>query len=95
MNIKEYEIEYSESFEADIQQHKAAGNKSILVKIEILTNELREHPTTGTGKPEALKGNRKGQWSRRITRQHRLIYEINKDIVTVLMLTAWGHYDDK
>ncbi|NLJ00054.1 MAG: Txe/YoeB family addiction module toxin, partial [Bacteroidales bacterium] len=50
---------------------------------------------TGTGKPEALKGNRKGQWSRRITREHRLIYEIHEDIITVLIISASGHYGEK
>ena len=92
---KEYEIEYSEEFIEDVQIHRKAGQKSILNKINKLIDELREHPDTGTGKPEPLKGNRKGQWSRRITQEHRLIYEIHEDIVTVVLLTAWGHYDDK
>ena len=95
MKIKEYEIEYTDSFDEDIQRHKAAGNKSILAKIDALVNELREHPMTGTGKPESLKGNRKGQWSRRITQKYRLIYKIHEDIITVILLTAWEHYDDK
>ena len=54
-----------------------------------------DHPTTGTGKPEALRGDRKGQWSRRITGEHRLIYEIHEDIITVVMISAAGHYGDK
>ena len=57
--------------------------------------ELQEHPQTGTGKPEPLSGDRSGQWSRRITQKHRLIYEIEENIVTVDVLSAYGHYDDK
>ena len=93
MSTKEYEIEYTDSFDEDVQRHKEAGNKSMLLKINAFINELREHPMTGTGKPEPLKGNRKGQWSRRITQKHRLIYKIQEDIVTVILLTAWEHYE--
>ncbi len=64
-------------------------------KIKKLLEELRKHPKTGTGKPERLKGNRSGQWSRRISKKHRLIYTINDDIIEVYVISAYGHYDDK
>lgn len=54
-----------------------------------------DHPKTGTGHPEQLKGNRSGLWSRRITKKHRLVYEIHDNKIIVLVLTAYGHYDDK
>lgn len=57
--------------------------------------QKREHPRTDTGKPEPLSGDRIGQWSRRITKKHRLVYEIRDTEVIVLVLTAYGHYDDK
>ena len=60
-----------------------------------LIDELREHPTTGTGHPEPLRGDRAGQWSRRITDKHRLVYRIYETEVVVLVLTAFGHYEDK
>ena len=60
-----------------------------------LLAELQEHPQTGTGKPEPLSGGRSGQWSRRITQKHRLIYEIEENIITVDVLSAYGHYGDK
>ena len=63
-----------------------------LLKLEA---ELKEHPRTGTGKPEPLSSNRSGQWSRRISKKHRLVYEIHDTEVVVLVLTAYGHYDDK
>jgi toxin YoeB len=60
-----------------------------------LIDELVEHPTTGIGKPEPLSGNRSGQWSRRISGKHRLIYMIDDEKIIVLLLSAYGHYDDK
>ncbi|MBR7055084.1 MAG: Txe/YoeB family addiction module toxin [Prevotella sp.] len=60
-----------------------------------LIQELHEHPRTGTGKPEPLSGNRVGEWSRRITNKHRLIYEIHDTKVLVLVLSTYGHYGDK
>jgi toxin YoeB len=56
---------------------------------------LVEHPTTGTGHPKQLSGDRAGQWSRRINQKHRLLYMIDGDKVVVLLLSAYGHYDDK
>ena len=95
MKVRKYIIEYKEQFFEDIQAHKKAGQRSILTKINALIDELQEHPTKGTGKPEPLKGHRKGQWSRRINKEHRLIYEINEEVITVVMISAHGHYDDK
>jgi len=55
--------------------------------------ELAEHPREDTGKPEMLKGDMSGFWSRRINREHRLIYSIDDNIVTVSVVSAKGHYD--
>ncbi len=63
-------------------------------KAGILLSELQEHPTTGTGHPEPLSGDRAGQWSRRITQKHRLVYQIDEGRVLVLVLSAYGHYND-
>ena len=60
-----------------------------------LEAELREHPRTGTGHPEQLRGDCSNQWSRHITQKHRLVYEIHDTAVVVLVLTAYGHYKDK
>jgi toxin YoeB len=71
-----YELQYSSDFEEDKERLRKAGEIKALQKLAILLLELSEHPTTGTGKPEPLSGNRSGQWSRRITQKHRLIYLI-------------------
>lgn len=60
-----------------------------------LIGELYAHPKTGTGHPEQLKGEPHGRWSLRITARHRLVYEIHDMEVIVIVLAAYGHYDDK
>ncbi|MDF9830872.1 Txe/YoeB family addiction module toxin [Parabacteroides sp. PF5-6] len=57
--------------------------------------ELQDHPETGTGHPKPLGKNRVGQWSRKITDKHRLVYQIDNEQITVLVLSSYGHYDDK
>ena len=67
----------------------------VFTKVQGFIEELKQHPRTGTGHPEPLKGDQAGAWSRRITKKHRLVYEIHDTKVVVLVLTAYGHYDDK
>lgn len=85
-----YHIEFSDKAKEDITAYKKAGNKSILNKLLSLLEELTEHPFTGKGKPEALKHNLVGRWSRRINQEHRLVYKVEND--TVFILSAKGHY---
>ena len=89
-----YHIDYTDRAVANLIQLKNNEPKAY-AKVQQLIDELKVHPRTCTGKPEQLKGNRSGQWSRRITGKHRLIYTINDNEVVVLVLTAYGHYDDK
>ncbi len=76
----------------DLADLKHAGNKPALAKIEKLFVELTLHPRTGTGQVEALKGDFSGFWSRRIDRYNRLIYAIEDEIVTVVVISVKGHY---
>ncbi len=46
-------------------------------KLDDLIQECLRHPFSGTGKPEPLKDNLKGFWSRRITQEHRLVYSVS------------------
>lgn len=89
-----YIISFSDKAKEDLARLKANDPNSFKKAVKLL-NELADHPKTGTGQPEQLKGNRSGQWSRRISKKHRLIYEILETKVIVLVLGAYGHYDDK
>ena len=90
-----YKIIIKETAEKDFLKHKNSGNKQNLFKISKIIEELREHPYTGIGKPEQLKYNLQGLWSRRINQKDRLIYEVVEDVVSVYILSAIGHYEDK
>jgi toxin YoeB len=63
--------------------------KTVRKIIEIIT-DIRKHPFEGIGKPEPLKHELKGFWSRRITQEHRLIYKVNNNILEIL--SCKGHY---
>ena len=89
-----YNIEYTETAKEHIRLLRA-NEPAAFKKVTQLLLELMDHPQTGTGHPEQLKGEPKGRWSRRITQKHRLVYEIHDQQVLVLVLAAYGHYDDK
>ena len=89
-----YELIFSEQSKEDLTRLKKDEPQSFKKAGRMLL-ELMEHPTTGTGKPEPLKGNRTSQWSRHISSKHRLIYEIVDTRNLVFILSARGHYDDK
>lgn len=57
----------------------ANENQKIHPKIVELIKDIQRHPFSGLGKPEPLKHKYKGLWSRRITDEHRLIYQINDE----------------
>ncbi len=90
----EYKIKYHKQAIEDAKKLKKEEPQSFqkLLKLEI---ELKEHPRTGTGKPKPLSGNRVGQWSRRVSKKHRLVYEIYDKEVVVIIVTVYGHYNDK
>ena len=89
-----YQVVASDKAKADLSEVARSGNKPMMRKIEKLIKELAEHPTTGTGKPELLKGTN-GVWSRRNDKKNRLLYTIQDEEIIVLILAALGHYDDK
>ena len=63
-----------------------SGNKKVVEKIKSLLEEIQLTPFEGTGKPEALKHNLIGYWSRRITNEHRLVYKIENHTLYVAQL---------
>lgn len=89
-----YNLEISDKATAEIADFKKTDPVSFR-KITKFLEELIEHPEQGTGKPEMLKGDLSGYWSRRINKKDRLIYSINDEDIIVYVLKAKGHYFDK
>ena len=80
----------------NIKLHLKSGNKKLASKIVELLGELIEHPRSGTGKPEQLRGfSDREIWSRRIDKKHRLVYQIKEYELIVVAISAYGHYGDK
>jgi toxin YoeB len=52
-------------------------NETVLLRINSLIKEIQRDPFRGTGKPEPLRGNLTGYWSRRITGEHRIVYRVS------------------
>jgi toxin YoeB len=80
-------MKYLITIEKNAQKHLAYFEKKdrvIFNKILDLLDEILLHPFEGAGKPEALKFELAGYWSRRITREHRLIYKVEKNEIKVL-----------
>ena len=90
-----YKLILSPQAKEDVLEHAKAGNKSLLKKLSLLFHELQEHPKTGTGKPKLLKYRQTNIWSRRIDQKHRLLYQIDENIISVIVIAAKEHYDDK
>lgn len=86
-----YQLEFSGQANRDIDFHKKSGNKALLKKLFQLLEERTEHPSSGSGKPEQLKHNLAGYWSRRINHEHRLVYKILEN-ETVRVYSAKSHY---
>ncbi len=66
-------------------------NKANFKKIAELIKHIQRNPFEGIGKPEPLKHNLKGCWSRRITDEHRLVYRINES-GHIEIISCRGHY---
>ena len=71
----------------------AIVNRNVFKRIAELLKDIARTPFDGKGKPEALKHNLKGCWSRRITDEHRLVYKISS-IGDVEIVSCKGHYEN-
>jgi len=80
------EIEFTLDAQKQLEEWKRSGNKQIQKKIAELIISILSNPFTGIGKPEALKHNWTGCWSRRINDEHRLVYQVLEDRIIVIQL---------
>lgn len=89
-----YEVFFSKLAQ-DEAKELVRNRPALQHRIDRIVLELQEHPETGIGKPERLKGNWSGYMSRRIDDANRMIYRIDNSQVIVFVVHSKGHYDDK
>ena len=66
-------------------------DKKTLKRINDLLKDIDRHPFTGIGKPEPLRGNKQGYWSRRIDLANRIVYKVENN--QVIIAQCGGHYE--
>lgn len=84
-------IVFSPSALDNLKQFRS-GNQKLVFKIFEIVTDIQSDPFKGMGKPEPLKGNYKGFWSRRINDEHRLVYQITDDFIEIH--SCYGHYTE-
>lgn len=84
------EIKFTPLAQEHLDFWRKSGNKQVQKKIQALLEDILKTPFQGIGTPHELKHNLSGAWSRRITLEHRLVYEIKDDDLLILRLK--GHY---
>ena len=90
-----YRLDYTDKTNKNIEFHKKSGNNPLLKKLFKLLIEISNDPYTGSGKPEQLKHQLSGLWSRRLNKEHRIIYEVLEDTKVVVIHSVKGHYYKK
>ena len=85
------EIVFTQKAIRDLDHWKKSGDTAKLKRIRALIESILEAPYSGIGKPEALKYNYAGMWSRRIDQEHRLIYKVEDSALQIISLKK--HYE--
>ncbi len=87
-----YRLRIEIQADKDIRRIVKSARTSDIIKLRKILDELEMHPDTGTGKPEKLRHELSGFWSRRLNKKDRIIYEINEEEAIVTVLSVLGHY---
>ncbi len=80
------EIIYSSKAQDDISFWKQSGDVKAMSRITSLIQSISSTPYSGIGKPEALKYSLTGCWSRRITKEHRIVYRVNHETIEIISM---------
>lgn len=87
-----YKIRFTETADEDVLYWKQSGQKIAMAKIQRLLVDIQQHPLTGLGKPEALRFDLSGKYSRRIDSKNRLVYDIDELSMIITVHSLRGHY---
>jgi len=86
------EIVYTERALKERDFWKKSGDKKIQKRISLLLEAIILDPEKGIGKPEMLRENLSGFWSRRITQIHRLVYSVDLEAQKIVIISMRFHY---
>jgi len=84
------ELRLTDDAKEELRFFVKSGQSDIVKKIEQLLISIKETPFSGIGKPEPLKYEYSGKWSRRINGMHRIVYGIEDE--TIYIYSCKGHY---
>lgn len=87
-----YKIRFTETADEDVRYWKQSGQKIAMAKIQRLLVDMQQHPLTGLGKPEALRFDLSGKYSRRIDTKNRLVYDVDESSMIITVHSLRGHY---
>ncbi|WP_029275630.1 Txe/YoeB family addiction module toxin [Pedobacter borealis] len=93
--MEKYFVDITDQAKKQLAEILKSGDKASIKKIQQIFIELSIHPASGVGKPEKLKFEFSGYWSRQINKKDMLVYRIDEEIITVFVISARGHYHDK
>ncbi|MDR3236306.1 MAG: Txe/YoeB family addiction module toxin [Prevotellaceae bacterium] len=87
-----YRIVLTKQAVKDYSYWTSSGNEIVIKKIAELLADIAAHPFSGIGKPELLKYDLSGKWSRRINAKHRIVYSANDEVIEVYVFSIRFHY---
>ena len=90
-----YRIVLTKQAQKDYRAWVSSGNTTVLKKITELLKDIAQHPFSGIGKPEPLKYDLAGKWSRRINAEHRIVYSVNGEEIEIYVFSMKYHYSKK
>lgn len=86
------EIKFTAQADKDLLYWRKSNHGSIQKKITELLRAIKSNPYKGIGKPEALKYDLIGKWSRRISQKDRIVYEVDLNKRIIIIHSLKGHY---
>jgi len=89
------EIKFSPKAQEDIEYWKKTGDRAVMNRITLILKDMATHPFIGIGKPEMLRYDLSGCWSRRINSEHRVIYIVREFENEIYILALRYHYTKK
>ncbi|MCB9201984.1 MAG: Txe/YoeB family addiction module toxin [Flavobacteriales bacterium] len=84
------EVKFTDLANEHLNYFNKLNDEKLKNKIENLLKSIIETPFKGIGKPEPLRYQYSGYWSRRVNKEHRLVYRVENEVITVYSLK--GHY---